>query len=118
MYCAPRFRNILAIHLLSVFYSDPELKYLTSGIQQLFFPAPEACIVYQAYRDLSAYLSDSGRISVITEILEAIEYLTPEQFYVLLSMDKDNPLHISPLNIAAKMPRTSTEKQPAFLQPP
>ena len=46
MYCAPIFRNTLAIQLLSAFSSDPEHKYLTSGTQQRFKPAPGACIVH------------------------------------------------------------------------
>ena len=32
VYCAPKFRNILAIHILSALSFDPELKSLTSGI--------------------------------------------------------------------------------------
>ena len=33
VYCAPRFRNIMLIHLLGAFSSDPDPKYITSGTQ-------------------------------------------------------------------------------------
>ena len=62
VYCAPKFRNTPEIHLLRTFSSDPELKYLTSGIQQRFFPSRGAYITYQYQRALSAYLADLGRI--------------------------------------------------------
>ena len=52
-YCAPIFRNILDIHLISTLSSDPELKYITSGAQKRFYPAPGACIEYQANRAFS-----------------------------------------------------------------
>ena len=34
IYCAPKYRNLLAINLLSAFSSDPDKKYLTAGTQQ------------------------------------------------------------------------------------
>lgn len=116
MYCAPIFRNILTIHILSAFSYYPDSKYLTSGTQQRFVPAPVACISYQPHIVFSAYLSYSGRISVISERAAAIEYLIPEHFHLTLSMDKYLPLHISPFNVVAKMPRSSSVKQPTFLQ--
>ena len=41
VYCAPKFSNNLATHLLSTFSSDHELKYLTAGTQQLLSQTPE-----------------------------------------------------------------------------
>ena len=72
IYCAPKYRNLLAINLLSAFSSDPDQKYLTSGTQQIFIPAPGACLAYQQHRNFSAYQSDSGRISIISDRAEAI----------------------------------------------
>ena len=57
VYCAPKFSNNLATHLLSTFSSDQELKYLTAGTQQLFVPDPGACIAYQPHRAFSDYLA-------------------------------------------------------------
>ena len=115
VYCAPKFRKILAIHLLSAFSSDPEPKYITTETQQRFVPSPVECIAYQPHRSFSAYLIDSGRISVITERAESIESLIPEHFHLPFSMDKDPSLHISLFNIVAKMPRTFTENLPSSL---
>ena len=116
MYYTPRFRNILAIHLLSAFYSDPGPKYLTSGPQQHFVPAPGACISYQAHRALCAYLSDSGMISVIAERSEYIETLITENFHPPLPIDKYLSLHTPPFNILEKMTRKPSNNQPDFLQ--
>ena len=44
LYCSIIFRNILMIHLLIAFYSNPDPKYLTSGTQQHFVLAPRDCI--------------------------------------------------------------------------
>ena len=117
MYWAPKFWNILAIHLLSVFSSNSELKYLTSGKQQRFVPSPGECIAYQIHRAFSEYLSDSRWISVIAEkVAEAIETLSPEHFHPPLSMDKECPIHMPPFNIVEKNPRTSSDKKPDFLK--
>ena len=62
VYCAPRFQNIMAIHILSAFSSDLDPKYFTLGTQQRFAPAPGACIAYQTHRVFSEYPVDSIRI--------------------------------------------------------
>ena len=116
MHCAPKYHNIMEIHLLSDFSSDPYPGYITSGTQQLFVPAPGACISYQAHRAFSSYLADLGWISVSAERAEAIDTLIPEHFNLSFSMDKESPLHTSSFNMVSKMTRSSSEKLPAFLQ--
>ena len=116
VYCTPIFQNILVIHLLSAFSSDPDPKYLILGTQQRFVPVPRAFIAYQAHRAFSKYLVDSVQMPVIYEIAEAIDTLIPEHFHLPLSMDKYSPIQISPFNVVAKMPRTSSDNQQVFLQ--
>ena len=58
VYCDLRFLNILDINLLIDFSSDPDQKYLTSGTQQRFVPAPGACILYQPHIYFSLYIED------------------------------------------------------------
>ena len=113
MYCVPIFRNILVIHLLRALYSDPHLKYFTSGTQEHFTPAPGDCISYQPHIALSAYLAESGRISAIAEISESIETLIHKHFNINLSMDKYLPLHISLFNIVVKISTTPLKKPPS-----
>ena len=116
VYCFPKFRNILTIHLLSALSYDPNPKYITSETKQRFIPSPGVCIVYTPHRSFSEYLEYPGRISVIGEIAEEIEYLIPEHFHLLLSMDKDSSIHIYSFNMVAKNLRTPTDHLPAFLQ--
>ena len=105
IYCAPKYSNLLVIKLLSAFSSYPEQKNLTAGTHQRFTPAPGACLAYQLHRNLSAYRSDSGRISIIADRSESIKSLIPEIFHSPLSLDPTSTLHIYPFNIVANMPR-------------
>ena len=100
MYYTPIFRNMLVIYLLRAFSYDNETKYLTSGTQQRYVPYPGSCIAYQAHITFSEYLEDPGRISVVAEIVEAIETLIPEHFHPPLSTDEESSLHIPPFNIS------------------
>ena len=104
------------INLLSAFSSDPDQKYVTAGTHQRFIQAPGVCLAYQPHRNFSAYNSNSGRISVIANRDEAIKSLIPEIFHSPHSLDPTSPLHISPFNIVANMPRSGQDKLPAFLQ--
>ena len=63
IYCAPKYHNIISIHLMSALSSAPDPKYITTGCQQHFFPIIGEYLVYKPHRDFSAYLYDSGRIS-------------------------------------------------------
>ena len=47
VYCPPRYRNLLSIHMLSELSSKPQEKYQTAKWQQRFVPAPGACLAYQ-----------------------------------------------------------------------
>ena len=51
--CAPKYRNLLVINLLSAFSSDPDQKYVTAGTQQRFIQAPGVCLAYQPHRNFS-----------------------------------------------------------------
>ena len=101
-YCAPKYRNLLAINLLSAFSSDPDQKYLTAGTQQRFIPAPGAFLAYQPHINFSEYQSNSGRISVIADRAEAIDSLIPGIFLSHISLDPTSPPHISNFNIVTK----------------
>lgn len=45
IYCHPKDRNVMCVHLLRAFSKRPPTKYLTSGTQQRFVPMPGACII-------------------------------------------------------------------------
>ena len=116
VYCSPRFRNILAVHLLGAFSPDPESKYITSGTQKRFVPSPRACLAYQPHRSFSAYLADSGRISVIADKLKIVSSLIPDHFHSPLSINPYPPLRISPFNLIASIPIYPSDKLPSFIQ--
>ena len=42
IYRAPKYRNLLPIHLLRAFPPDPDIKYPTTGTQKRFVPDPGA----------------------------------------------------------------------------
>ena len=54
IYCAPKYRNLLATNLLRAFSLDPDQEYPTAGTQQRFVPDPGDCLAYQSYRNFSA----------------------------------------------------------------
>ena len=116
IYCAPKYHNILAVHLLSNISSDPDSKYPTVGCQQRFVPAPGSCLVYKPHCAFSSYLSNSISISVISEISIPIDSIVPEFCYLPLSMGHTLTLFISPYNPIAKMPRSQSDPLHAFLQ--
>ena len=50
IYCPPKYRNLLAMHLISSLSAETDTKYLTYGFQQSFLPAPGACIYFEPKR--------------------------------------------------------------------
>ena len=116
VYCTPKYRNLLAIHMLSELSSKPQAKYRTAGCQHKFVPAPGTCLVYQTHWELSSYLSDSGRIYIITEPEKVIDYVIPEHFYKPISQDTTSPLYITPFTLVYQIPRSGSNSLPDFLQ--
>ena len=78
-------------------------------------PTPGACIAFEPKRSFVAYLVDTGRISFISYSAIPIDYIQPEQFHPPLTTDETSPLFISPYNIISKIPRSSSDPLPAFL---
>ena len=91
-YCHPKYRNLLAVHLLSALSEDSDVKWLTSGYQQRFLPAPGACIAFDPKGTFAAYLADTGWISAIQETAYPIEYIQTTQFNAPLTTDDPAPL--------------------------
>ena len=116
IYCAPKYWNILAVHLLSTLSSDPDAKYLTTRCQQIFVPAPGSCISFEPKQSFAAYLADTGRISVISDSAITIDSIQPEKFHSPLTTDETSPLFISPYNIISQMPISKSDPLPDFLQ--
>ena len=73
IYCPPKFPNILAIHLLSALSYDTDSNHLMSGFQKRFVPSPGACLTYQPHRVFSAYLSELGIMSLISDTAPPID---------------------------------------------
>ena len=105
IYCPPKFRNMLAVHLLSALSSEPYAKYLTTGFQQKLVPAPGSCIAFEPKISFTAYLTDTGHISVISESSTPIDLVQLEQFHSPLKRDNTSHLFISPYNTVSKILR-------------
>ena len=116
IYCAPKYRNLLAIHLLSTFSLDLDTKYLIEGTHQRFSLSPGYFLVYQPHRDFSAQLSNSGRISIIATIAETIYFLILEIFHYHLSLYSTSTPHPFPLNIIFNMPILGQYKSSSLIQ--
>ena len=54
VHCTHILRNLLIIHLINDFSSDPDAKYFASGSQQSFVPDPVAFLAYQPHIVFSA----------------------------------------------------------------
>ena len=111
-----KFRNLLAIHLLSTIFYDPDSKYLTSGYQQRFVSSPWDCLEYQPHCALCAYLEDLGRMSVILDTVSPIDSVLPDYFHHLICMEPESPLFISPYNIRSKIPLSHLYPLTEFIQ--
>ena len=116
VYCPSKYKNLLAIHLLSAISSNPQAKYHTYRCQQSFVPNPGACLVYQPRRAFWAYFVGSGKFSIIVEKAIVIDSVIPENFYKPTSQDITSPLYITPYTLVDQMPRSGSNYLPAFMQ--
>ena len=116
IYSDPIFRNLVSIHLLSAFSDNQDQKYLTEGCQKPFIPAHGVCLAYQTHRALSSYITKSGRILVILNMVEPTSSLTPDHFHQPLYTHQYPTLNITPLNLISRIPRRGSDSKPAFIQ--
>lgn len=118
LYCAPRHRNMLGLHLLNAFSRNPYNKYLTTGTEIRFVPEPGSCFIPPSYkmRSFGAYVTDSGKLASITNQADIIDGVMVDTFYEPLSHDPDHPLHTSPFMILSQMPKSPKDSDPAFIQ--
>ena len=116
IYSDPIFRNLVSIHLLSAFSDNQDQKYLTEGCQKPFIPAHGVCLAYQTHRALSSYITKSGRILVIFNMVEPTSSLTPDHFHQPLYTHQYPTLNITPLNLISRIPRRGSDSKPAFIQ--
>ena len=116
MYCDTIFHSTLEIHIISALSKEPNTKCMNSRCQQRFVLAPGAFLDYNIHRSLSAYISDSGKISVIAETIEPIPSLIPENIHTPLSMEPEYPFHISTYKLVANMPIYQDNPLPDFIQ--
>ena len=72
IYSSPRSSNLVAIHILSAVPTKPDPKYLIDGCQKHFIPTSGECMKYRPLRVFSAYITNSGGISSIMDIVELI----------------------------------------------
>ena len=103
IYCHPRYYNIIAVNLLNSLSTEPDEKYLTAGFQQIFVPAPGACIALEPKCTFTTYLTYTRRISVISETSTPIESIIPYQFHTHLTSYDTSPLSISLYNIVSQI---------------
>ena len=67
---------------------------------------PGACIAFKPKRTFTAYIADTGRISVISETATPIDSIITEQPHTPLTTYESSPIFISPYNTVSQMPRS------------
>ena len=101
---------------INALYENTKAKYLIDGCHQRFVPTSGACLAYQPLRSLSDHYSNTGRISVILDMLKPITLLITQHFHHTLSAHQYSPLDITPYKLIYRSPRSASNSKPAFIQ--